>query len=61
VSFSVDDRIRELCASAVTTTDPAKVDLILAELRTAIFERQTARPYSNSASDISQQERIRWN
>jgi hypothetical protein len=30
---SHDDRIRELCAKAAATTDPAQVEIVLAELR----------------------------
>jgi len=33
VSPSRDDRIRELCAKAVATTDPAQIEIVLAELR----------------------------
>ena len=30
---SRDDRVRELCAKAVAATDPAQVEIVLAELR----------------------------
>jgi hypothetical protein len=33
---SDDDRIRELCAKAVATTDLAEVEVVLAELRAAL-------------------------
>jgi len=33
---SHDDRIRELCAKAVATTDPTEVEVVLAELRKAL-------------------------
>ena len=46
---SRDDRIKELCAKAVATTDPAQVEIVLAELRAALhghieqLRKQTAR------------------
>jgi hypothetical protein len=36
VPRSHDDRITELCAKAVATTDLAEVDAVLAELRAAL-------------------------
>jgi hypothetical protein len=37
-SRRLDDRIRELCAKVIASTDPAELEVILPELRSAIHQ-----------------------